>query len=361
MGTSQTDISHYATLLRNVSELIALKPWLLFEPTDVFAVQIPDTAEIFFIQMTGEDSDNFPFELIAHRGPRGLELLWDLNNSEQAAFVADQTANVDAILCKLTSADELDSFDSSLLIDVEQSDERSCIYPVFRSFKPGFQAAHLQHDEVMILNCILRQAYDLAKLVAEGTVSLEVQEGEEDNYILRKPEISDEGIVWHTETINMNLDEKLPIKYPKLKRTEIATLKQLPGSTRELRLEVMVSPFVSNDINEMTPSTLLFTARDWNSGDILCARIEEPGAKLQKFRDSLLGTFQELLLRLGEKPAAIHLEAFTLLITLKDTAEKLGIAIEHHELPPLQPAESDAVLKHLSTRFSRTPAQIMLC
>ena len=197
--------------------------------------------------------------------------------------------------------------------------------------------------------------------IKEGTLSLEVAEGQEDDYYLRKPVESDGGLVWEDARVNMDLDEKLPKKYPKLKRAEIATLKELPLGTRQLRMDLLVSPFTTDDSDEI-PATFLFTISDYESGDLLAARIDEPGGKLQKFRDSLLTTFNEVIVRMGERPSAVHVEAYSLCDMLGDVVGKVEIELAHHLLPPLRDAEMDAIYRRLEERGGRlsvSPGKIM--
>ncbi len=368
MGSmSQLEKSYYANLQRSVADLLALKPWMQLEPTDIFAVQAPNTNELLFVQMSGSDSPDEPFQLMAFRGPRGLELLWDLNDCEHQAFVADQTPDVNALLFKLECPSALDCRDLEILEDMDKPADDDTHptpdFPVFRALIPGFQASHLKQDDIQLLNCVIRQTCEIVQLVSDGSLSLEVTEGQEDSYVIRKPELTDDGItVWHTDHIDIDLNDKLPKKYPKLKRTEIAPLKELPTGSRELRLDILASPFVFDNLDVPTPVTFLFTARDWNSGDLLCARIEEPGAKLQKFRDSLLATFQELLLQLGERPAVVHIEAYSLFDALNDTLTKLGVTLDFQQLPPLPAAVNDTILKHLSLRApNATPDKRLFC
>ena len=167
--------------------------------------------------------------------------------------------------------------------------------------------------------------------------------------------------MWEDARVNMDLDEKLPKKYPKLKRAEIATLKELPLGTRQLRMDLLVSPFTTDDSDEI-PATFLFTISDYESGDLLAARIDEPGVKLQKFRDSLLTTFNEVIVRMGERPSAVHVEAYSLCDMLGDVVGKVEIELAHHLLPPLRDAEMDAIYRRLEERGGRlsvSPGKIM--
>ena len=152
-----------------------------------------------------------------------------------------------------------------------------------------------------------------------------------------------------------------PKKYPKLKRAEIATLKELPLGNRQLRMDLLVSPFTTDDSDEI-PATFLFTISDYESGDLLAARIDEPGVKLQKFRDSLLTTFNEVIVRMGERPSAVHVEAYSLCDMLGDVVGKAEIELAHHLLPPLREAEMDAIYRRLEERGGRlsvSPGKIM--
>ena len=355
MGMSQLEKSYYSALNRNVNDLMTIKPWLTLEPTDVFAVQDPNGDELLFVQLSGGEDE--PFELMAYRGARGLEMLWELNNCENGAFVADQSVDVPALFCTFVTGDELDNKDKEILEDVENPAAHA-VFPVYRSCRPGFQPGHVVEADVFLLAQVVRQTYEVVQMVNDGKLDFSVEEGQEDSYILRKPMQTDDGVVWETARIDMNLDDKLPKKPPKLKRTELSVLKELPKGTRELRLDLMVSPFVPENENDDTPSTFLFTVTDYLAGELVCARIEEPGLKLAKFRDSLLQTVQDILLRLGERPVKFHLESYSLCDVLGETAGKLEIELSHHELPPVRQSEMDAVLRHLSTRFTRKPGLI---
>ena len=96
MPLTQFESSIYPTLVRNASDLLEAKPWMSLESTDVFAVQNPDSDEMVFVQVSG-GVDQEPFMLTAYRGSRGLEILWDLNNSPEEAFVSDLNYEVPAL------------------------------------------------------------------------------------------------------------------------------------------------------------------------------------------------------------------------------------------------------------------------
>ena len=107
MSLTQFESSIYPTLVRNASELLEAKPWMSLESTDVFAVQNPDSDEMVFVQVSG-GVDQEPFMLTAYRGSRGLEILWDLNNSPEEAFVNDLNYEVPALFFTYVTEDELD-------------------------------------------------------------------------------------------------------------------------------------------------------------------------------------------------------------------------------------------------------------
>lgn len=370
--------SYYSALVQRLSELMDVKPWLTLEMTDVFAVADPAGGdEMLFVQVRGGDGDE-PFQLMAYRGLRGLELLWELNNSEEPAYVADMIADVSALFVTFVDSDELDAKDTEALEDMEGGFAGHG-WPSFRSCRPGYQPGHMTEQELVLFCHVVRQTYEIVHQVNEEVLSLEAEEGQEDSYIVRKPVETAEGVTWVSERMSINLDDKLPKKYPKLKTQEMELLKELPLSERELRMDILLSPYVSEDEDELTPSTFLFTVTDYYTGDLLCSRIEEPGAKLQKFRESLLPTFQEVMLRLGERPKAVHVESYTLCDMLGGVIEKLGIELCHHvlvsqhtvevdnrggrspsavQVDPRQ-AELEAVLRHLGTRFTREPGKIL--
>ncbi|MBP5671428.1 MAG: hypothetical protein IKP58_11055 [Victivallales bacterium] len=358
MPLSPLESSMYPTLVRNAADLLSAKPWMSLESTDVFAVQDPDSDEVVFVQASG-GVDGEPFMLTAYRGSRGLEILWELNNSPEEAFVSDLNYEVPALFFTYVTEDELDEKDREVLADL--SVEGTDGYPVFRECRPGFQPNHLEEKDLRLLSHVIRQTYEVVQKLNDGSLSLEVTEGQEDEYYLRKPVETDGGLVWEDAKIDMDLDEKLPKKYPKLKRAEITTLKELPLGTRQLRMDLLVSPFTTDDSEEI-PATFLFTVSDYESGDLLAARIDEPGLKLQKFRDSLLTTFNEVVVRMGERPSAVHVESYSLCDMLGDVAGKVDIEIAHHLLPPLRDAEMDAIYRRLEERGGRmsvSPGRIM--
>lgn len=350
MALSQMESTIYPKLIRNVSELVAAKPWMSLDCTDVFAIQDPaeGSEEVLFIQVSG-DGEQEPFMLTAYRGARGLEILWELNNSPEADFVADLNFDVPALFVTYVPEEALDEKDSEALADCEDLANDKLGYPVFRQCKPGFQPSHPSCADLLLLSHVIRQTYEVVKKISQGTLNLEVEEGQEDDYYLRKPVQSDGGLAWEDARINMDLDEKLPKKPPKLKRAELATLKELPLGTRQLRMDLIVSEFTRDDSEEI-PATFLFVVSDFESNDILAARIEEPGQKLVKFRDSLLTTFSDVVVRLGERPSTVHVELYSLCDIMGDTLAKTEIELSHHSLPPIRESEMEAINRRLEHR-----------
>ena len=193
MSLTQFESSIYPTLVRNASDLLEAKPWMSLESTDVFAVQNPDSDEMVFVQVSG-GVDQEPFMLTAYRGSRGLEILWDLNNSPEEAFVSDLNYEVPALFFTYVTEDELDEKDKEVLEDISLEGVEG--YPVFRECRPGFQPNHPSVEDLRFLSHVIRQTYEVVQKIKEGTLSLEVAEGQEDDYFLRKPVESDGGLVW---------------------------------------------------------------------------------------------------------------------------------------------------------------------
>ena len=53
--------------------------------------------------------------------------------------------------------------------------------------RPGFQPNHPSVEDLRFLSHVIRQTYEVVQKIKEGTLSLEVAEGQEDDYFLRKP------------------------------------------------------------------------------------------------------------------------------------------------------------------------------
>ena len=155
MPLTQFESSIYPTLVRNASDLLEAKPWMSLESTDVFAVQNPDSDAMVFVQVSG-GVDQEPFMLTAYRGSRGLEILWDLNNSPEEAFVSDLNYEVPALFFTYVTEDELDDKDKEVLEDVSLEGVEG--YPVFRECRPGFQPNHPSVEDLRFLSHVIRQS-----------------------------------------------------------------------------------------------------------------------------------------------------------------------------------------------------------
>ncbi|MBR4416002.1 MAG: hypothetical protein IKS67_04480 [Victivallales bacterium] len=65
---------------------------------------------------------------------------------------------------------------------------------------------------------------------------------------------------------------------------------------------------------------------------------------------------------MGERPSAVHVEAYSLCDMLGDVVGKAEIELAHHLLPPLRDAEMDAIYRRLEERGGRmsvAPGKIM--
>ena len=183
--------------------------------------------------------------------------------------------------------------------------------------------------------------------ISQGTLSLEVEEGQEDDYYLRKPVQSDGGLAWEdAESIWTWMKNSPRSRQIEARRTRHA--QELLLGTRQLRMDLIVSD--SRDDSEEIPATFLFVVSDFESNDILAARIEEPGQKLVKFRDSLLTTFSDVVVRLGERPSTVHVELYSLCDIMGDTLAKTEIKLSHHSLPPIRESEMEAINRRLEHR-----------
>lgn len=322
---------------------LACWDWML--DSHNFGVQNPESGEIGYCCVMGNLGEHYA--LAVYLGDEGLQGLKQMRSGR----VPDNPAEV-LRLQKCLSA----SFEDREFIQAEDREVMRALglkfrgrnaWPLFRSYRPGYQPWFLDAAETRFLTLALEQAMEVALRFRENRRLLSA--GGRNTYLVRVPEPDGDGWKWHDET-----------RKPGVYRPEIPTpppvndilIQRVLNSTQPtdgvLEADYFTLPGAVQE-NKGTrpfyPYLCLFV--DHESGFLFGQEIVPPSEIAESFGNSLL----EILERIGMLPDTIQVCRPEALALLEPIAFRLNIRLKSvRRLPAMEEAE-EALLDFLSFRL----------
>lgn len=310
----------YSTLCSVSKELLALKPWKYIRPDGIFAVRDPDSDRMVFVSISGEDEETF--RLIACRGFNGLDALWSYLNSGLKYPPPDFLCNLDAMSIENRMSTELTLTE----LDNMPLDGLDSLTFCFRKLIPGYCSSLLNISEMCFLIHIVRQSFNVVERVKMNSLSLDVSEGHEDDYLVRVPQKCGNLINWVDCTESYALDSLLPLPVPFFTDEQIAMLNSLPVSIKQLYLNLFVI-LPKEDSGSPCPVKVIFSAASGRLDGLECVCGVVPKGTLSPFIDSLSALIIEVLRKRGSRPSKVIVNTNSLLERLCMLPEVCSIPV----------------------------------
>lgn len=228
------------------------------------------------------------------------------------------------LMASFENRDFLDKEDLKVIKELGYSFRGKNEWPAFRFFEPGYFPWFLNEYQVRFLTVILKQAMEVADIRIKN---FDFFINTEDEYTLRYPEISKEGIVWKSKTMKLDIGEKV-IKIPRY--TNEIKLRSLRKVIKD-RLGIWGADWfhsldpVAGDEKPYYPSIVLFV--ESQSKQIINFDLTSNEGLLEKFQEKLI----ELIEKFDVLPEKMFVQKKELYDSFKPITEALGINLELEE------------------------------
>ncbi len=314
------------------------RPWEWMTDDQIFGVENPETGEVGYVCVTGMLGEHFSLSL--YLGTDGLYGLLTL------AF--DSTASPDLILqlpllqASFEDRNTLRKRDREVVKQLGLRFRGRNAWPMFRSYRPGYEPWYLTAAEARFLHWGLEQGLEVALRLKEDPDLL--PDLDEEELLVRHPIRREDGTLeWEDvvrpmpepepKSISLRLDGELTDRLFSLPRSDAhfeADLFFFPGAVREKRGERPYFPYA-------------LVLVDAASGFVLGVELISPIPSLEEAWGKAFTALAALIVRAGVLPSQMTIRSSVLFETFQPLAKDLGIRLVRREHLPALDMVRDAL------------------
>jgi hypothetical protein len=300
-------------------------PWQWMWDGDVFGVQDAESGEIGYCCVMGRGGEHYA--LGVYLGSEGLEILWDMRR-EAHKEIEDPIEIIATQLCLMASFEDRNQLrqrDLDLIKTLGLKFRGRNQWPLFRSYRPGYEPWYLTAEEARFLTACLQQSLDVAPRF-RANPRLLPQPSPRGSYLVRVPERRGEDWVWKD-----TLQRPAPVPpaanaMPPLDEARLKRLRELPATRGALEMDYFYSGTIIQEDKEARPYLgQVVVAVDAASGMVVGTNV----ASLVDAPATAARQLLETIERMGMRPGSIEVQRDDLLAALKPIADRLGIRLIH--------------------------------
>ncbi len=316
---SKGELSQWKRLLQAAVGVRKLAPWKWMEETDIFGVQDPESGQVSFVSVMGLLGKHRA--VTAYLGSEALARFWEFFDPEDYPLPEEIL-----IVPQL----QLQFVDRADLTERDLEPIRACGFrfrgagnwPIFRSYRIGYQPWYLEPNEVRFLATCLEQLLEVAPRVRRDPEALEP--GDSDQYLVRVPKRKGGETVWTDEIRSFPLPEtkQIPLALP---REVLAGLGKLPKREEVFEVDAVALVHELEEYEERPELFFGFLVVNASTGGLVDFRLIRADEGLYPgFVRSLLASF----LRNAFLPQEIVVQEPRLYHLLLPLEKLMGIQVE---------------------------------
>jgi hypothetical protein len=304
-------------------------PWEWMWDGDVFGVQDPESGENGYCCVMGRGGEHYA--LGVYLGSEGLEILWDMRR-EAHKEIEDPIEIIATQLCLMASFEDRNQLrqrDLDLIKTLGLKFRGRNQWPLFRSYRPGYEPWYLTAEEARFLIACLQQSLDVAPRF-RANPKLLPQPSPRGSYLVRvaeqRGESAAKGRVWKDTLQRPAPAPRSTPSMPPLDEERLKRLRELPSTRGALEMDYFYAGSVIQEDKDARPYLgQVVVAVDVGSGMVVgmnVASLEDaPATTARQLLDTIEGT--------GMRPGSIEVQRDDLLAALKPIADRLGIRLVH--------------------------------
>ena len=173
-------------------------PWDVLSSDDVFAVVNPEKPEAGYCSVLGQLGEMYGMGV--HLGSDGLELLREILNDDILEESPDDHFERNrSLLVEFCGRNEIEKEDRFIITELGLKFRGANAWPMFRSYRPGYDAWFLEADEVRFLTHVLEQSIVIADRLRKYATALESPR--DGLFLTRISKKTDDALVWNDSWI----------------------------------------------------------------------------------------------------------------------------------------------------------------
>lgn len=289
-----------------------LAPWQWVTENQVFGVQNPEDGQIGYVVIMGELKEVFALAL--YEGSEGLNGLYAMQHGVGADNPVDLLVLQKCLMASCENREQLDKEDLALMKALGLKFRGRNAWVQFRSYEPGFVPWYLTAPQARFLTLALQQVTEIAQRLQENPRLLP-RAREWGEYLVRVPENTPEGLVWHDERkrpVPLPSPTESPCLPPEL-IAQAHQLMEMDATHGILEMDYFLLPQAVQEKKEDRPSfPYMIMAADSRSGMLIATdMVPRPEVGI---------AFAETLLTVVER---LEMRPDTVLVSSKETAALL--------------------------------------
>jgi len=317
-----------------------LAPWLWMQETDVFGIQNPETKEFGFVSIMGLLGEHLALAL--YLGAKGLQAFWELEEGTAEPSLELSTLP-NHLQASFEDRDELIKRDINVIKKLGLKFRGHQVWPLFRSYRPGFLPWDLEAQEARFLTHALEQAVDVALRFKQDPELLTPGDGV--TYLVRVPRKEKGDLVWEDQIVTVPPVEPDPILIT-VSVAGLEAVKLLPRDHRVVEMDLFVVPIRIQERGDRPymPYTLLSVDRA--SGLVLASEFFEAEETPQQTWSLVPASVLQQIETMKAVPSRLLVGSPLLLHLVQTLADDLGLPVElTNHLPNLAQAR-EALLQY---------------
>jgi hypothetical protein len=273
--------------------------------------------------------------LAVYLGSEGLEGFWRLEEGRglEPSFVLE----VPQLQASWEDREALRQEDREVIKALGLKFRGRGVWPLFRSYVPGYFPWFVTPEEARFLTLVLEQGLEVTRRVKENrTLLAPLREG---IYLVRTPEKQEEPLVWKDKWVEPPPPQPRPLLLA-ITEADLADLRGLPRQKMTVQVDLFLMPSPIKEKEDPRPyfpyNLMMVEAR---SGVILGTDLLAPKPSLDALWAKVPEASLNVLRRLGSLPAEVSVRSERFYELLKPVADGLGIRLtRQRSLPALEQA-----------------------
>jgi hypothetical protein len=319
MKETEPSRQEWQDLYQAAGEFYNLKPWDWMSDADLFGVLNAESGEIEYCCVMGNAGELYA--LAVYLGTEGLDGYLALQSGEMGA--EEMLFHQLCLMISFEDRSGLGSKDLQVIKSLGLKFRGRQVWPLMRSYRPGFLPWLLNAQEARILTTALQRTVVVAERFKENQAMLEPPE--DDLYFVQVPESRDGGIEWRDRWLPpAPLEPPDPVELPAVDESRLSLIKQkCEVSHGTWEIDCSFAPFPVGEQGERPyfPRLLIWVDRETKM--ILGFHLTDNAGYLPEFQARLL-EFMEKSGRIPRHISAIDEELFDALLP---AATGLGIRL----------------------------------
>jgi hypothetical protein len=321
MDNNPPSLQEWKSLYEAATEFRKIESWRWMEDSQVFGVEDPETGEIGYCCVLGNLGELFA--LVVYLGTEGLQTHVKIQSGEVAPGGEEALHGQKCLIATYENKGSLAKEDLQVIRELGLNFKGRRVWPLFRSYQPGYFPWFLTRDGARFLTLALQQALVIVPQIKENMDLLTPDN--EGLYWVRVPEQQEGGLVWKDRWLRPAPLKQEKRAVPPVDELRLQRIKNKTGPRQGVwEVGFCYAPYPVQEGKEERPFyPYVFLCLDGHSGLILGTQVLEPW----NLPSALQQVFLDLLERSGVLPKQVLANQPEVLEFLDPIAGKIGLKL----------------------------------